>query len=112
MLLFVSYSMRFPSLLILRRPEVSSTGLSRLAIHTTVFSGILLYHSPKYLWLELLGLKKPRAKSPPLEINTSPSLIELSLVIRSVERHALQRTDDINKLRRYLGQFMSMKSRQ
>ncbi|KAF7850024.1 hypothetical protein BT93_L0014 [Corymbia citriodora subsp. variegata] len=104
--------MRFPSLSIPRRPEVPLTGLSRLATHAIVFSGILLYHNPKYLLLELPGLKKPRAKSPPLEINTSPSLIELFLVIRSVETHTPKRTDDTIKLRRFLGQFMTVISAQ
>lgn len=47
-------------------------GLSRLATHTTVGSGILLYQIPMYnLRLELVGEKKPRAKSPPSETSLS-----------------------------------------
>ena len=47
-------------------------GLSRLAIHTTVRSGTLLYQIPMYnLLLEFVGEKKPRAKSPPAEMSLS-----------------------------------------
>lgn len=47
-------------------------GLSRLATHTYVRSGMLLYHMPRCkLLLELAGEKNPRAKSPPLEMSSS-----------------------------------------
>lgn len=47
-------------------------GLSRLAIHTTVRSGTLWYQIPMYiLLLELVGEKKPRAKSLPAEMSMS-----------------------------------------
>jgi hypothetical protein len=48
-------------------------GLSRLAIHTTVRSGMLWYQIPRYkLLLELVGEKKPRAKTRPSEMSMSP----------------------------------------
>jgi hypothetical protein len=48
-------------------------GLSRLATHTYVRSGILLYHMPMYEFaVEFAGEKKPRAKTPPLDTSLSP----------------------------------------
>lgn len=47
-------------------------GLSRLATHTTVRSAMLWYQIPMYNFLlELVGEKKPRAKSPPSEMSVS-----------------------------------------
>jgi hypothetical protein len=45
------------------------------ATHTTVCSGTLWYLIPRYLLLELPGLKNPSAKLFPLEIRRSPSLM-------------------------------------
>uniref|UniRef100_A0A3N7FTL8 Uncharacterized protein n=1 Tax=Populus trichocarpa TaxID=3694 RepID=A0A3N7FTL8_POPTR len=45
------------------------------ATHTTVCSGILWYQIPRYLLVELPGLKNPSAKISPLEIRRSPSLM-------------------------------------
>ena len=45
------------------------------ATHTTVCSGILWYQIPRYLLVELPGLKNPSAKLFPSEIRTSPSLM-------------------------------------
>ena len=45
------------------------------ATHTTVCSGTLWYQIPRYLLLELPGLKNPSAKLFPLEIRRSPSLM-------------------------------------
>jgi hypothetical protein len=48
-------------------------GLSRLATHTRVRSGMLWYQIPMYrLSLELVGEKKPSAKTPSLEMSMSP----------------------------------------
>jgi hypothetical protein len=47
---------------------------SRLATHTYVRSGILLYHMPRYEFpVEFVGEKKPRANMPPLETSLSPA---------------------------------------
>lgn len=52
---------------------MAGIGSSRLAVHTTVRLGMLLYHMPRYkLALEPLGEKKPSAKSPALETSVSP----------------------------------------
>jgi hypothetical protein len=45
------------------------------ATHTTVCSGTLWYQIPRYLLLELPGLKNPSAKLFPSEIRRSPSLM-------------------------------------
>ena len=45
------------------------------ATHTTVCSGILWYQIPRYLLVELPGLKNPSAKISPFEIRRSPSLM-------------------------------------
>jgi hypothetical protein len=56
-------------------------GLSRLAIHTTVHSGMLLYQIPRYkLLLDLVGEKKPRAKTPPSDMTMLPGESEFSCV--------------------------------
>ena len=48
-------------------------GLSRLAIHKYVRSGMLLYHMPTYeLEVEFFREKKPIAKTPPSDMSTSP----------------------------------------
>jgi hypothetical protein len=61
--------------------EEAMTGLSRLATHTTVRSGTLLYQMPMYkLLLELPAKKKPRAKAPSLEMSTSPGESALACV--------------------------------
>jgi hypothetical protein len=57
-------------------PPVVLISDSRLATHTTVHSGMLLYHIPRYnlAGVELDGQKKPKAKLPSLETMTSPGL--------------------------------------
>uniref|UniRef100_A0A3N7FPY5 Uncharacterized protein n=1 Tax=Populus trichocarpa TaxID=3694 RepID=A0A3N7FPY5_POPTR len=45
------------------------------ATHTTACSGILWYQIPRYLLVELPGLKNPSAKIYPSEIRGSPSLM-------------------------------------
>jgi hypothetical protein len=58
-----------------RNPEEPVIGLFLFATHTTVCSGILWYQIPRYLLVELPGLKNPSAKIFPLEIRRSPSLM-------------------------------------
>ncbi|KAL8257634.1 hypothetical protein R6Q59_029675 [Mikania micrantha] len=50
---------RFPWLSSLTTPELSVSGVSRFATHTTVCGDVFLNHIPKYRFLELPGLKKP-----------------------------------------------------
>jgi hypothetical protein len=61
-------------------------GLSRLAIHTTVRSGMLWYQIPRYkLLLELVGEKKPRANTRPSEMRMSPGETEFAFVSWSLD---------------------------
>ena len=57
-------------------------GLFLFAAHTTVL-GVLLYHIPKYLFLELPGEKKPSSKLWPEETKVSPLLIDWSILMES-----------------------------
>ena len=61
------------------------------ATHTTVFSGNLWYHIPRYLLLNFPGLKNPNAKLFPLEIKTSPSLMILVVFMESLEAQEMKR---------------------
>ncbi|RDX99968.1 hypothetical protein CR513_16898, partial [Mucuna pruriens] len=95
--LLLSWSTRFPLLLIERTPEVSLRGVSRLATHTTVCSEILLYHIPTYRFVEFRGLKKPSAKFPrSLETKTSPSFIGwFRVMLASSEERSISRRNGI-----------------
>lgn len=68
-----SIMVRAPPLVIERFAFELVIGVSRLATQTIVVTLILLYHIPTYLFGELLGVKKPRAKVLPMETRTSPS---------------------------------------
>ena len=62
-------------------------GVSRLATHTTVNRGMLLYHMPRYSFsgVELDGEKKPKAKSPPSDMTVVPGKSGLPGTSRSSE---------------------------
>ena len=64
-------------------------GVSRLATHTTVNWGMLLYHIPRYSFsgVELDGEKKPKAKSPPSDMTVVPGRSGLPGTSRSSEAH-------------------------
>jgi hypothetical protein len=66
-------------------------GVSRLATHTTVSSGMLLYHMPRYSLAgvpeELEGLKKPNAKEPSSETMVAPGESGLPGTSRSCDAH-------------------------
>ncbi|CAA6658373.1 unnamed protein product [Spirodela intermedia] len=69
----------FPSAMTVSTPDASTSGASLLATHTTVFSGMLLYQIPMYLFsVEFPGEKKPRAKIPPEEVMVWLTKIRLS----------------------------------
>jgi len=57
-------------------PSRFTSGCSLLATQTTVPGVILLYHIPKYLLLELPGLKNPSPKLPSAETTDSPSFMD------------------------------------
>jgi hypothetical protein len=69
--------------------EEEMAGVARLATHTTVNRGILLYHMPRYSFsgVELDGEKKPKAKSPPSDTMVVPGRSGLSGTSRSSEAH-------------------------
>jgi hypothetical protein len=62
-------------------------GVSRLATHTTVSSGMLLYHMPRYSFagVEFEGLKKPKTNDPPSEMMVLPGDSGLPETSRSSE---------------------------
>jgi hypothetical protein len=62
-------------------------GVSRFATHTTVSSGISLYHMPRYnlAGVEFERLKKPKAKAPPSETMVLPGNSGLPGTSRSSE---------------------------
>ncbi|MFS7960415.1 hypothetical protein Hanom_Chr08g00702931 [Helianthus anomalus] len=64
---------RVPWLSNLTMPEVSISGVSRLATHTTTQGVVFLYHIPMYRFRELPGLKKPSSNVASPEIMVSPS---------------------------------------
>ncbi|KAK3424079.1 hypothetical protein EUGRSUZ_F00851 [Eucalyptus grandis] len=66
---------RFLSSLNVRTQFKSLSGLFRLATQTT-FSGLNLYHIPKYLYWEFSGVKNPSSKLWPEETNLSPFLMD------------------------------------
>lgn len=64
--------------------EGMAIGLSRLATHTTLHSGMLWYHMPTYnVTVEFVGEKKPRAKAPPSETSLLPGGSGFASVTRS-----------------------------
>lgn len=69
--------------------EEEMAGVARLATHTTVSRGILLYHMPRYSFsgVELDGEKKPKAKSPPSDTMVVPGKSGLPGTSRSSEAH-------------------------
>lgn len=76
-LLLPSKSTRFPSSPSPKTPwEFLASGFSLLATRITVCSEIVLYHMPRYLFVELPGLKKPNAKFPPAEVKVWLMLID------------------------------------
>uniref|UniRef100_A0A6N2N5B5 Uncharacterized protein n=1 Tax=Salix viminalis TaxID=40686 RepID=A0A6N2N5B5_SALVM len=75
---------RSPSLVIFNTPDELVRGVSLLATQTTVMMDTLLYHIPKYRFLELPGLKNPILKLPSAETMLSPSLIEKMDSYRSI----------------------------
>ena len=75
----------------MRTPEESLMGAFLFATHTTVFGVTLTYQIPRYLKLELPGLKKPKAKLLPLEIKDWPSLMDWFVVKVSREVENLKK---------------------
>lgn len=61
--------------------ELLGIGDSLLATHMVVRFGIVLYHMPKYVLVEFLGVKKPNAKLPPSEIKVWLKLMDLVKVM-------------------------------
>lgn len=69
-------SVRVPLLVSTKTPELSVSGDSRLATHTTVVTLIRLYHIPKYRFVEeFVGLKNPILKASWSEMMVSPSVM-------------------------------------
>ena len=62
-------------MLIVKTPCESVMGLFLFATHTTV-CGALLYHIPRYLFLEFSGEKKPSSNLWPYETKVSPSTMD------------------------------------
>lgn len=63
---------RSPGSTTFKVPDLSVSGKSVLATHTTVLGAIFLYQMPTYRFLELDGLKKPNSKVPADEIKVVP----------------------------------------
>lgn len=68
-----SITARFPSGRMVRRPDLSWRGAIRLATQTTVWTGILWYHIPRYRLEEPVGEKNPSSNSSLGERSVLPS---------------------------------------
>lgn len=69
------------------------TGASRLATHTTVSSGMSLYHIPRYslAGVEVEGAKKPKAKLPSSDTTVAPGESGFPGTILSSDSHGRSR---------------------
>ncbi|KAI8557698.1 hypothetical protein RHMOL_Rhmol04G0030000 [Rhododendron molle] len=95
-------STRIPGLLSFNTPDVpdvSRSGVSLLATHTTVVFGISLYHIP-YRFLEVPGLKKPSSKIPLDETMVSPSVSAFLLVRMSTPLEVIKIENNRDNMQR------------
>lgn len=88
-------SVRVPLSLRNNTPEVSLSGVSRLATHTTVVTLILLYHIPKYRFVEVfVGLKNPILKVSSSEMMVWPS-VRLRLTVMVLDDEVAKRVETV-----------------
>ena len=83
MVLVESKTTRFPSLEIVKIPEVLFRGVSLFATHITVCGEIFSNQIPTYRWVEFEGVKNPNLKTLVLDIIVAGSLMKFVDVIVS-----------------------------